>query len=63
MNVHVDASLRRKGFGKEIMTCLLNEAKDKGITKIYLESSRAGRPLYRLMGFRMLDYYMFYDGK
>lgn len=63
MNVHVDASLRRKGFGKEIMTCLLNEAKGKGVTKIYLESSRAGRPLYRLMGFRMLDYYMFYDGK
>ena len=65
MNVYVDESLRKRGFGRLIMEKLMEEAKQAGVGKIYLESSRAGRPLYQKLGFELKNYYMFYrpDGK
>ena len=65
MNVYVDDSLRKRGFGRKIMETLMKEAKEAGVGKIYLESSRAGRPLYKKLGFELKNYYMFYkpDGK
>ena len=60
MNVYVDSSLRKRGFGRLIMEQLMKEAKAAGVGKIYLESSRAGRPLYTKLGFELKNYYMFY---
>ena len=55
MNIYVRKSFRRKGIGQKIVQFLIDEAKQKGITKIYLETSAAGKALYREMGFVPLN--------
>lgn len=51
MNIYVRPSCRRRGVGEAVVTWLVKEARRRGITKIYLETSPAGLPLYRRLGF------------
>lgn len=51
-NEHLcQTQFRRQGIGDRIVRWLIEQAKARGITKIYLETSEKGRPLYREIGF------------
>lgn len=52
MNVYVDENYRRKGIAYKMMIMLIEEAKEKGVTEITLDTSEAGRLLYEKLGFR-----------
>ncbi|MCI1727655.1 MAG: GNAT family N-acetyltransferase [Lachnospiraceae bacterium] len=57
MNVYTREQRRGKGVGSRIVGWLVAEAKKRGITKIYLETSEEGRRLYEKAGFeKMKDY-------
>lgn len=58
MNVYTQEGHRGFGVGKSVVTWLVNYAKKQGITKIYLETSACGRPLYESLGFRDMTDYM-----
>lgn len=58
MNVYVRPKYRGQGYGRQIASWLVDQARQRGITKIYLESSECARMMYRKMGFKeMKDYY------
>lgn len=61
MNIYTCPELRGCGAGREIVNWLIEQAKEKGITKIYLETSECGRTLYQEMGF--MDMYGLYADK
>ncbi len=49
----VDQTLRGKGYGKRIFEAMLETAGKQGIACLGLDSSDAGRPIYRQYGFQM----------
>lgn len=51
MNVYTKAGYRRKGISKKMVTMLIDEAKEKGVTEISLDATEMGRPLYESLGF------------
>lgn len=51
MNIYARPQFRRQGVGDAIVRWLIDQAEERGITKIYLETSESGRPLYRELGF------------
>lgn len=51
MNIYTRADYRGNGVGKKMVNWLVQQAVSRGITKIYLETSSAGRTLYSEMGF------------
>lgn len=58
MNVYVRPEYRGQGYGSQIASWLVNQARQRGITKIYLESSECARKMYHELGFKeMKDYY------
>ena len=54
MNIYVRKQFRRHRIGMKIVQFLIDEVKQRGITKIYLETSTPGKPLYAKMGFEDL---------
>ncbi len=54
MNVYTVPAARGTGVGKAVVRWLVQQARDLGAGKIYLESSEAGRRLYREEGFEEL---------
>ena len=54
MNIYVRDKYREHGIGHEIVKHLLEEAKNKGCGKIYLETTAIGRSLYESLGFHDL---------
>lgn len=58
MNVYVRPEHRGKGYGKDIVKWLVEQARSRGITKIYLESSECAKAMYQELGFKeMKDYF------
>ena len=51
MNIYTCPEYRKQGVGKKIVEALIEEAKIRGIKKLVLESSTAGRVLYSECGF------------
>lgn len=51
MNIYVRRAYRGCGVGIKIVNWLVAEARKRGITKIVLETTDAGRGLYRATGF------------
>ena len=51
MNVYTPPDFRRQGVGRTMVSLLIDEARDRGITEISLDATEAGRPLYRKLGF------------
>ena len=51
LNVYTRPSYRRKGYAKGVMTALLSEAKEKGLSVVELKSTADGYPLYKSLGF------------
>ena len=58
MNVYTRAGYRRRGIAKKLVTMLIDEAKEKGVSEIALDATISGRPLYEALGFRASDEYM-----
>ena len=58
MNIYVRPEYRGKGYGKDIVTWLIHQARALDITKIYLESSACAKPMYRQLGFGDMQDYM-----
>ena len=63
MNIYTRPAFRGHGIGKRIVSWLIKQAKDREITKIYLETSACGRPLYQKMGFCDMHGYMQLKGQ
>ncbi len=51
MNIYCVPSCRKQGVGETIIRWLTDQAKERGIYKIYLETSDHARPLYERLGF------------
>lgn len=60
MNIYVREPFRNHGLAHKIVSRLIEESKRKGCGKIYLETTRAGRPVYHSLGFRDLPDIMKY---
>lgn len=57
MNIYTLPDFRGQGVGKTVVSWLIHQAEQRGITKIYLETSAAGKRLYQDLGFsEMKDY-------
>lgn len=62
MNVYVDPAMRGQGAGEAVVRWLVDEARRRGATKIYLETTESGRPLYRKLGFEPMQDYLSLKG-
>ncbi len=51
MNVYSRKEWRGRGIGRAVLSWLISKAKEAGAGKIYLETTREGRPLYSSLGF------------
>lgn len=58
MNIYTLPGYRKSGVGREIVKYLIQDAKGRGVEKIYLESSDSGRQLYQELGFTEMQGYM-----
>lgn len=51
MNIYARSRFRKHGIGNRIVRWLVEQACQRNISKIYLETSEVGRPLYQTIGF------------
>ena len=51
MNVYVRPDHRRRGIARQMMSVLLDETRDRGVTYISLDATESGKPLYKALGF------------
>lgn len=58
MNVFTFPALRQQGIGKEVVRWLVQQAKDWGACKIYLEASEQAYQLYRELDFHDMSGYL-----
>ncbi len=58
MNIYVRDEYRRRGLARNICNYLIENAKEYGAEKIYLESSDMAVPFYESIGFKDMNGYM-----
>ena len=58
MNVWTDPSRRREGIAARMVSLLIEEAWNRGVTEISLDATEAGKPLYRKLGFHGSEEHM-----
>ncbi len=58
MNIYTLPAFRGRGAGEKIVRWLVEQVERMGISKIYLETSESGRPLYERLGFSDMDGYL-----
>lgn len=51
MNVYTNADYRRLGIARQMMSMLLDEAKERDVTYVSLDATENGRLLYKSLGF------------
>ncbi len=57
MNIYTVPQYRGEGVGRHIVEFLVADARERGTGKVYLESSKVAKELYRALGFEdMVDY-------
>ena len=54
MNIYVRPMFRSRGIGHEIVSYLVEKAREKRCDKIYLETTDEARSLYNSIGFKEL---------
>ena len=52
MNVWTDPDFRRRGLARELVTRCVEAARERGVTRLSLGTTEAGRALYEELGFR-----------
>ena len=50
-NVYTEPAYRQRGIARQLVTIAIDECRARGITKIGLHASTAGRPIYEKLGF------------
>ena len=63
MNVYTRPESQHQGVGRTMIEWLVDQAIDRGVDKIYLETSAAGRRLYERVGFTDLPNFMIHRKK
>ena len=63
MNVYTRPESQHRGAGRAMIEWLVDQAIDRGVDKIYLETSAAGRGLYESVGFTALPDFMIHRKK
>lgn len=58
MNIYTIPEVRSEGIGRRIVEYLINDAKERGTEKIFLESSGVAKKLYHEIGFADMEDYM-----
>ena len=58
MNIYTHPMFRKQGVAKAVVNWLIEQAKQKEITKIYLETSDKARSLYSSLSFSDMKGYM-----
>lgn len=61
MNIYTRPRFRGMGVGEKVVRWLAAQAQEREITKIYLETSAAGKALYQKLGFSEMEDYMKLD--
>ncbi len=61
LNVFTEPAWRRRGVARALMERLVDEARARGVKRIWLRASDDGRPLYESMGFRESNYLQLVD--
>lgn len=61
MNIFTLPAMRQHGVGRAIVQWLVQEAKRRGVGKIYLESTEQAYPLYQELGFHEMKGYLKYE--
>jgi GNAT superfamily N-acetyltransferase len=56
LNVYTVPGARRMGLAKALIQQLVEEARGRGVRRIWLRASEVGRPLYEGLGFRTSNY-------
>ena len=51
MNVYTNDEYRRQGLASKMVNMLIDEAREKGVTEISLDTTELGRTLYKSCGF------------
>ena len=57
-NMYTHPSYRGKGIASEILKLLIEEARGRGVAKLFLSSSVYGRPVYEKHGFKQSESWM-----
>ena len=52
MNIYTLPAYRKRGIAKELLTRIIEEANTRGCSKIELNATEAGKPLYQSCGFQ-----------
>lgn len=60
-NMYTAPEYRGKGIATAMLGKLMEEAKKRGVSRIWLGASTLGRPVYLRFGFREADYYLDLD--
>lgn len=55
MNIYTRSTCRGKGIGRAVVAQLIEQARERGAGKIYLETTAMGAGLYESLGFEYLD--------
>lgn len=58
LNVYTQTAYRRKGHAKTLLNMLIQEAKKRGVEMVLLEYTDDGFPLYKMLGFTLLEHQM-----
>jgi GNAT superfamily N-acetyltransferase len=61
LNVFTEPTWRRRGVARALMERVVEEARARGVKRIWLRASDDGRPLYESMGFRGSNYLQLVD--
>lgn len=57
-NMYTKEMYRGKGIATNLLTRLVEETKNRGITKMWLAASELGRPVYKKFGFQETDEFL-----
>lgn len=60
-NMYTKNEYRGKGIGTQLLDKLVEEARQRGVTKLWLGASKLGRPVYKKFGFTQSDVWMDMD--
>ena len=60
-NMYTRNDFRKWGIATQLLEKLVDEARSRGVRKLWLGASRMGRPVYQKFGFRETDEWMVLD--